>query len=113
MVLKSSRGRFASSDYPSDSGGIVINEAALRNFNIQDPLQCVFLRPGETTDEMIRLPVIGVMKDVHMEALHSEILPYMMCSRKPEYPNWIPYLSIRLEPGKNPGCAEANRRGLE
>lgn len=96
--LKITRGRFHSNDFASDSSGIVINETAVRNFNIQNPLRCSFIQPGPDPDDRTYLPVIGVMKDIHVQALHTEVLPYMMRVR-PGDQGWIPYLSIRLEPG--------------
>jgi putative ABC transport system permease protein len=92
--LEITRGRFHSDELASDSEGIVINETAVRDFNIQDPLTCNFIKPGQ--GDRILSPVIGVMKDIHIQALQTKVLPYMMRIRSDDW-NWIPYLSIRLE----------------
>jgi putative ABC transport system permease protein len=93
--LKITRGRFHNHELTSDSEGIVINDTAVRNFNIQDPLASSFIKPDR--ENRIKLPVIGVMRDIHIQPLHTEVLPYMMRIRSSDW-GWVPYLSIRLEP---------------
>jgi putative ABC transport system permease protein len=90
-------GRFLSRDHASDSTNIVINEAAVRNFSIEEPLKSVFVQPGEKEGEIRRLPVVGVLKDFHIASLHEEIRPYMLRVRPGDW-GWIPYLTVRLEP---------------
>lgn len=90
-------GRFLSDDFASDSTAIVVNEATIRNFNIEDPLKCRFIRPGENPEAREYLQVTGVVKDFHNQSLHAEIRPHMMRFRPPDW-GWIPFLSIQLEP---------------
>ncbi len=90
-------GRFLSRDYASDSSNIIINEAAVSNFGIEEPLQTNFLQPGQDGNDVNRLPVVGVMKNFHNESLHTEIRPYMIRIRPSDW-GWIPYLTIRVEP---------------
>ena len=90
-------GRFLSDDFASDSTAIVVNEATIRNFNIEDPLKCRFIRPDESPEEREYLQVAGVVKDFHNQSLHGEIRPHMMRFRPPDW-GWIPFLSIQLEP---------------
>lgn len=90
------KGRFFDRDLASDSTGIVVNETTVRKFNIEDPLTCIFLKPGQNRDEAIELPVIGVMQDIHIQPLRTEVMPFMLQIRPPDW-GWIPYLNIRLE----------------
>ncbi len=90
-------GRFLSQQYASDSSNIIINEAAVKNFGITEPLMTNFLQPGDEALEINRLPVVGVLKDFHNSSLHNEIRPYMMRIRPADW-GWIPYLTVRLEP---------------
>lgn len=90
-------GRFLSRDFASDSSNIVVNEAAIRDFNVEEPLKTNFVQPGDEGLEVNRLPVVGVMKDFHNSSLHTPILPYMIRQRPADW-NWIPYLTVRLEP---------------
>ncbi len=96
--LRILNGRFQRDDFASDNEGIVINEMAVREFNIGEPLKCTFIAPSPDRDKRARLPVIGTMQDIHAEALQTKIRPCMMRMR-PKNRGWIPYLSIRLEPG--------------
>ncbi len=95
--LEITGGRFHSLDFATDSSAIIVNEATIRNFNIEDPLECRFIHPGDTPEEREYLQILGVMKDFHNQSLHAEIRPHMMRIRPPDW-GWIPYLSIRVEP---------------
>jgi putative ABC transport system permease protein len=100
--LKLNEGRFMSRDNASDSSNIVINEAAVRNFSIEQPLRTNFIKPGNDSRDINRLPVVGVVRDFHNASLHSEIRPYMICIR-PREGGWIPYLTVRVEPANMQG----------
>jgi putative ABC transport system permease protein len=95
--LEIRQGRFQSPDFSTDSFAIVVNEKTIQNFNIEEPLECRFIQPGDTREEMDYYQVVGVMKDFHNQSLHTEIRPHMMRIRDPDW-GWIPYLSIRVEP---------------
>jgi putative ABC transport system permease protein len=86
--------RFFSRDFPSDSAACLINEAAVRKYNIEDPLNQYILAGGE--DEM---KIIGVMKDHHFLTLKHEIGAEILML-KPQSWNWSGYLTVRLAPGK-------------
>ena len=94
--LKLVNGKFPSRDLATDGEGIVINEAAVRKFNVEDPLGCVFIKPLSNGKANTHLPVIGVMKDIHIQSLQTEVMPYMMRIRASNS-GWIAYLSIRLQ----------------
>jgi len=95
--LKLNTGRFFSNEIPTDSSAAVINYKAVKDFNIQDPLNIRIIRPGPTPEDYEYLPVIGVVEDFHFESLHNNIRPYIFVSRPPDW-GWIPYLSIRFDP---------------
>lgn len=73
--LTFTQGRFLSEEYASDSSNIVINESAVRNFGIIEPLKTNFISPGFDDLRLSRMPVVGVMKDYHNASLHNEIRP--------------------------------------
>jgi len=95
--LKMRMGRFLSREIASDSTASVINQTAVRNLNIEDPLSNRLVRPGDKPEGRIYRQVIGVVEDFHFEPLHSAIRPYMFILRPAEW-GWIPYLSIRFNP---------------
>jgi putative ABC transport system permease protein len=95
--LKLNSGRFFSVDIPSDSTAAIINVKAVKDYNIQDPLNTRIIRPGPTPDEYLYMQVIGVVEDFHFESLHSNIRPYIFVIRPADW-GWIPYLSVRFDP---------------
>lgn len=75
LDLELIQGRFFSRDMPSDSAGIVVNEAALRVMGIEDPLDTRFFQPSYRGDPDEFMPIIGVVKDFHFESMTNEIKP--------------------------------------
>lgn len=94
--LKLNAGRFFSNEIPTDSAAAIINYKAVKDFNIQDPLNTRIIRPGPTPEEFQYMQVIGVVEDFHFESLHSNIRPYIFVSRPADW-GWIPYLSVRFD----------------
>jgi putative ABC transport system permease protein len=95
--LKLNSGRFFSTEVSTDSTAAVINRRAVRDFNIEDPLNTRFIRPGTSPEENVYMQVIGVVEDFHFESLHTDIKPYIFVVRPADW-GWIPYLSIRFDP---------------
>jgi putative ABC transport system permease protein len=95
--LKLNSGRSFTVDIPSDSTAAIINLKAVKDFNIQDPLNTRFIRPGQTPEESEYMQVLGVVEDFHFESLHSHIRPYIFVIRPADW-GWIPYLSVRFDP---------------
>jgi len=75
MDLELVSGRFFSRDMPSDSFGVVVNEATVKALGLEDPLSTRFVAPGDNGDEDEFMPIIGVVKDFHFESMHTEISP--------------------------------------
>jgi putative ABC transport system permease protein len=90
--------RFFSREFPSDSTACLVNEAAIRKYNLEDPLNTALLRPGDGGYDT-ELTVIGVVKDHHFLDLKQEIGPQIIMIT-PESWNWSGYLTLRLAPGK-------------
>ena len=68
--LEMARGRYFSEEYATDAGdGFVINEAAVRAMEMEDPVG----KSLKIWDFDRR--IIGVVKDYHFESLHSPIIP--------------------------------------
>lgn len=77
-----SHGRYFSKDFPSDSTSIIINEAAAREFGFENPVGEELIYNEGT---IVRLKIIGVVKNFNFESFKSEVRP----------------LSIRLTPTAN------------
>nr|NQU94154.1 ABC transporter permease [Bacteroidota bacterium] len=84
-------GRFFSKDFGTDSTAIIINEAAVKLFGFDEPLGKRILQPGG--QDFISRPIIGVVKDYHIESLHKKIEPSCLTVM---YGNQEGYMSIRL-----------------
>lgn len=97
-------GRSYSRDHPSDTiGGLVINEAAARQFGYAQPAEIVgkkykqWGREGE---------VIGVVKDFNFVSLHRNIEPMTL----PYEPYASRYLSLKIKSNDIPGTVEEVRQ---
>lgn len=71
LGFEMAEGRFFSRDFATDSTAIVINEAAVEELSMVDPIgKDIFYPPDNRTYK-----VIGVMKDFNFESLRNEIMP--------------------------------------
>jgi len=75
LGLELVQGRFFSRDMPSDSVGLVVNEAALKVLGIENPFNTRFVQPSYRGDPDEFMPIIGVVKDFHYESMANEIKP--------------------------------------
>lgn len=81
-------GRYFSRDFPSDSSGVILNEAAVTEFGFDKPLEeeIIFNDEGRR-----RLKVIGVMKDFNFESLKTKIRPLAIMLTNESYQLMIRY----------------------
>jgi len=73
MKIELKEGRYFSKDFPSDSTGIILNEAAVREFGYEKPVGEEILFNGNNRSE--RLKVIGVVKNFNFESFKDEVRP--------------------------------------
>lgn len=73
MKFEIKEGRYFSKDFPSDSSGILLNEAAVAEFGYTNPLQEEVIYNDDGSKEKLR--VIGVFKDFNFESLKSKVRP--------------------------------------
>ncbi len=99
LGLELKEGRFFSSDMPTDTFAVVINEATVKSLGLNDPLATHFVEPGDTPAQDKFLPVIGVVKDFHYESMHEDIHPMIFHFMRG---NWEGYITVRLEGGDIP-----------
>lgn len=73
--IKMKEGRFFNRDIVTDSLGIVLNEAAVKKLNINNPINSkLYTNMGEDNSRTT-IHVIGVVKDFHLQSLKDEIRP--------------------------------------
>jgi putative ABC transport system permease protein len=74
MRFEMKEGRFFSPESPADTMGIVLNEAAVKEFGFEKPLEEEILY-NDNEDGLERLKVIGVYKDFNFESLRDKVRP--------------------------------------
>jgi len=62
------------------SGGIILNETAVKNLGLQEPVLGKQIVWGEDADTTYNLSVVGVVKDFHFTTFRSEIKPFAFVS---------------------------------
>ncbi|MTI29378.1 ABC transporter permease, partial [Xanthovirga aplysinae] len=68
------QGRFFSSDFPSDSSAIVVNESVVKKLGFKDPIGKTLMEAGN--DKWYT--IIGVVKNFNFESLRDKIGPLAM-----------------------------------
>ena len=92
--------RFLSRDFPGDSSACLINEATVRTYNLEDPLNTRFMDfNDEGFQDAGELRVIGVVKDHHYSSLKDEIGPQII-RLKPASWNWHGYIALHIAGGQ-------------
>jgi putative ABC transport system permease protein len=95
--LATPESRFLSDEFPSDSSACLVNEAAVRKYNLEDPLNQILLEPDQSgfTSE---LRIVGVVKDHHFSSLKEEIAAQVIMRKNYESGGFV---TVRLADGKD------------
>ncbi len=79
-------GRFFDPAFPTDSFALVLNQSAVRDFGLKNPIgaritstETFFNPPGGKTQTVYT--VIGVVDDFHFQSLHRSIAPLVIANR--------------------------------
>jgi putative ABC transport system permease protein len=72
MKFELKEGRFFSKDFPSDSLGIILNEAAAKEFGWKEAVNQEIIFNGNGSQ---RLKVIGIVKDFNFESFKTNVRP--------------------------------------
>jgi len=83
--MKLVSGRFFSKDFPSDDQACLLNESAIKKFNI-DPSK-IRIMGYRDSGKVAYYPIIGVVKDFTFESLRNQIDPFIF-RIKPESSNY-------------------------
>ena len=81
LGMEMAKGRNFSKDFPSDSTGIIINEAAVKVLGFKDPLREVLYRPDFSTEKInssIAYHIVGVVKDFNFSSMHQDVGPLIV-----------------------------------
>ena len=94
--MEMAEGRFFSKGHPSDMEACLINQAAVKNYNLTPALEQRFIRGSNNPEEIEYMPVIGVVKDFNFRSLQEEIGPYIFIFKN-ENRNWG-FITARISP---------------
>ncbi len=80
LGIQLKQGRSFSRDFTGEHPGFLLNEAAVIELGLDDPLSAAMVEPGGNGEavELNSGPVIGVINDFHFQSLHQEIEPMIM-----------------------------------
>jgi putative ABC transport system permease protein len=77
LGMEMAAGRNFSKDFPTDSGGIIINEAALRLLGMNDPIgkSLYYIRDLNNKDAVSDLRIVGIVKDFNFSSMRQQVTP--------------------------------------
>lgn len=80
LGMEIAQGRDFSRDFPSDSSAIVVNEAFVKQFSLEEPIGEAISGYGGSNDNPVIVPykIIGVVKDFHYASLRENIQPMLL-----------------------------------
>jgi putative ABC transport system permease protein len=97
MGMEMAEGRFFDEERPGDpTHSIVINEALVREYGIENPIGHVMTNWLDWIYEESPT-VIGVVKDFYFQSLHNDVRPAVM-NMHPDYYNYMGVLLVRIRP---------------
>jgi len=86
LGIEMADGRAFSLDFASDSSAVILNEAAIREIGVEDPMNMGFRFLVNDT-AIRRLSVVGISNDYHFRSLHTDIEPQVMICT-PDFCSW-------------------------
>ena len=101
MGMRITKGRYFSRDFPTDSAAVVLNETAVRQLQLDDPIGQKLTYPGACGDCVREFTVIGVVEDFNTSSLHHPSTPFgLFLYHDKNYHVEEPYLTLRIASGK-------------
>ena len=93
LGIQLKQGRSFEKDHPSDAGSVILNETAVKQFGIKDPIGKTINYPSKGN-----YTIIGVIKDFNFLDLHTQILPFALFDRTSNsYQIPDSYIIVRLK----------------
>jgi len=92
--IEMAAGRYYKEERQADQQSAVINEAAVKDLGLTDPVGKQIVAIGPTPDRSLTFTIIGVMKNFHFKSLHHQIGPLIVHLYGPEGRGR--YVSVRI-----------------
>lgn len=84
LVLAGKEGRYFNDQDPGDTLSVLINETAVREYKLKNPLNTI-VQSTMSDGTVIEYKVVGVLKDFHHSTLKKAISPYLLLYRTDSY----------------------------
>jgi len=75
-------GRFFITGSHVDSTGVILNETAVREMGLKDPVGKYLTQTGQDASEIIKYQIMGVIKDFNYQSLHRSLQPLAIFFRR-------------------------------
>jgi len=100
--IKIIEGRYFSKEFSTDSNAVVLNQAAVKEFGITNPIgKRIF--SFDDNNNPLALNIIGIIKDFHTADLHNKISPVVFALNDPSDRQ---FLSLKMKSNKTKECIE-------
>ncbi len=76
--IKMEQGRFFSKEHPSDSSAVVLNEAAVRAFQLKNPVGKIIINMPGLNSTVQKYEIIGVTDDFNYQSLREKVRPLII-----------------------------------
>jgi len=99
LDLQLKEGRFFSRDFATDSLAVVLNEKAVKELGLKNPVGARLTRPDEAEnapDQKHIYTVVGVLRDFHFQSLHQSITPLIFLNAR-KFGGVMPFMAIRIK----------------
>lgn len=104
LGIKLTEGRFFSREFGTDSLSILINQSTVKALGLKDPVGKYILQPAGP-EQWLKLKIIGVMEDFHIESMHKAITPVIFTVLGPG--GGDQFAAIRLSGTNTPATIKA------
>ncbi|MEP6949772.1 MAG: ABC transporter permease [Ginsengibacter sp.] len=81
LGMEMEKGRNFSKEFPSDSTGVILNEAAVKLLGFKDPLKETLYRPNFSQSgplTAIAYHIVGIVKDFNFSSMHQTVGPLII-----------------------------------
>ncbi|SEJ64747.1 duplicated orphan permease [Dyadobacter sp. SG02] len=92
LGIRMTAGRSFSKDFGSDSTAVILNETAVRQMDIADPIG------KQITIDGFKVNIVGVAQDFHFNSLHEAIKPFIFRLS----PQETMLATVKIQPGQVP-----------
>ena len=107
MGVQMKEGRYFSRNFPSDSAAVVLNETAVRQLQLEDPIGKKMTYLGACSDCTSEFTIIGVVEDFNTTSLHHPIHPFgLFLYHDKNYQLANNHLTVRIASEKVPAVVD-------